>query len=36
MNIGFQVAYAYLPHIEHYFFESGVSLAAEIVFTDYY
>jgi len=35
MDIGFHVAASYLPHIEHYFHKRGVSLSAEIVFTDY-
>jgi len=34
-RVGFHAAAAFLPHLDHYFLGSGVSFAAEIVFTEY-
>jgi hypothetical protein len=34
-RVGFHAAAAYLPHLDHHFLGSGVSFAAEIVFTEY-
>jgi hypothetical protein len=34
-RVGFHAAAAFLPHLDHHFLGSGVSFAAEIVFTEY-
>jgi hypothetical protein len=34
-RVGFHAAAAFLPLLDHYFLGSGVSFAAEIVFTEY-
>jgi hypothetical protein len=34
-RVGFHAAAAFLPHLDHYFLDSGVSFTAEIVFTEY-